>query len=76
MKIARTYTMDYDLAQKLKRKPNQSKIVNKAVRRYLSHEENITIDIYPTKQLLAAARERDDCPKHLKLLIMDFLTSS
>ncbi len=40
MKVARTFTIDYDLAQKLKKKPNQSRIVTKAVRRYLAKDDH------------------------------------
>ena len=58
MKINRTYSMDYDLVIQLSRKTNQSKTVCKAVRKYLSEEEEISPADFETRQLLAALQSR------------------
>lgn len=76
MKINRTFSIDYDLAQKLKNKPNQSRIVCKSVRRYLANKEQFTILDFPTLRLLSELRIRDDCPESIKILIQAHLTSS
>ena len=39
MKINRTFSIDYDLAVELRRKVNQSDIVCRAVRKYLSNSD-------------------------------------
>ena len=75
MKINRTFSIDYDLAQKLRNKPNQSRIVCKAVRRFLANQEQYTYSDLPTTRLLSEIRMRDDCPNHIKVLIDDYLTS-
>jgi hypothetical protein len=75
MKINRTFSIDYDLAQKLRNKPNQSRIVCKAVRRFLANSEQYTYSDLPTVRLLSEVRLREDCPKSIKVLIQDYLHS-
>jgi len=43
MRINRTFSIPYDLAQDLKKKPNQSETVTKALRKHLNNEEVVTI---------------------------------
>ncbi len=69
MKVARTFTIDYDLAQKLKRKPNQSRIVTKAVRRYLAKDEQFTTNDISTPILMQILLTRHDCPREIAALI-------
>ena len=76
MKVARTFTIDYDLAQKLKRKPNQSRIVTKAVRRYLAEDSQFTTNDIPTQVLMQLLLSRHDCPKEIAVLIPLFAHSS
>ena len=58
MKVNRTYSMDYDLVLQLARKVNQSQTVCKALRKYLTDEEEITPSDFTTRQLLAALQSR------------------
>lgn len=76
MKIARTFTIDYHLYQKLRQKPNQSRIVERAVKQYLNQADEYDYTHIATTRLLSELRLREDCPKHIKLLIQDYLTSS
>lgn len=76
MKIARTFTIDYHLYQKLRQKPNQSRIVERAVKQYLNEAAEYDYTHISTTRLLSELRFRDDCPNHIKLLIQDHLTSS
>lgn len=69
MKIARTFTIDYHLYQELRKKPNQSRIVESSIRRYLSGDEDFDIKDVSTKRLLAVLLSREDIPDHLTLLI-------
>jgi len=43
MKINRTFSIDYQIAMDLKKKPNQSETVCKALRKYLNNEEIVSI---------------------------------
>ena len=76
MKIARTFTIDYNLAVELQKKPNQSRIVERSIRRYLAADEDYSLSEIPTKQLMAALHAREDTPRHIKIIIYDQLTSS
>ena len=76
MKIARTFTIDYNLAVELQKKPNQSRIVERSIRRYLSADEDFSLEEISTRQLMAALQQRDDCVQHIKVILWDQLTSS
>jgi len=76
VKIARTFTIDYNLAVELQKKPNQSRIVERSIRRYLAADEDYSLDEIPTRQLMAALQQRDDCVQHIKVILWDQLTSS
>ena len=72
MKIARTFTIDYDLYQVLRRKPNQSRIVESCIRRYLNGEEDFDINEYETRRLMHVLLNRPDCPQEIKAIIRLF----
>lgn len=76
MKIARTFTIDYHLYQELRKKPNQSKIVEIAVRRYLAGDKEFTTTNIPTATLLELVLGRKDCPPEIAALIPILRTSS
>jgi len=76
MKINRTFSIDYDLAQRLRNKPNQSQIVCKSVRRFLSNVQELDERDISTKRLMLELSQRDDIPNSIKLLVKDYLTSS
>ncbi len=73
MKVNRTYTMDLRTLELLARKKNKSLIVNLAVRQYMNHEDSFQLANVETKKLLLVLNQRDDIPKHLKLLINSHL---
>lgn len=76
MKINRTFSIDYDLAKKLRNKPNQSSLVCKAVRRYLNNITELDERDLSTMRLLLELAQRADVPNSIKLLVKDYLTSS
>ena len=76
MKINRTFSIDYDLAKKLRNKPNQSKLVCKAVRRFLNNVNQLDERDLSTMRLLLELSQRADIPNSIKLLVKDYLTSS
>ena len=69
MKIARTFTIDYHLYQELRKKPNQSRIVENSIKRYLAADVDFDINEFSTLRLLHVLYNRDDCPKEIKALI-------
>ena len=68
MKIARTFTIDYHLYQELRKKLNQSRIVERAVRKHLNNESELTLQDFKTINMIAALRFREDCPEAIKVL--------
>ena len=73
MKVNRTYTMELRTLEMLARKKNKSLIVNLAVRQYMNHENKFQLADVETKKLLLVLNQRNDIPKHLKLLINSHL---
>ena len=72
MKIARTFTIDYHLYQELRKKPNQSRIVEQSIKNYLHAEEDFNIHDIETLRLMHILLNRDDCPKEIKAIIRLF----
>jgi len=74
MKVNRTYSIDASLVQALRSKRNQSATVCKALRLYLSGEDEFSISNLPLRQVMAALSSRKDCPDGLKALLHVELT--
>ena len=74
MRINRTFSIPVSLAIKLKTERNQSKTVARAVTKDLNEREEFSPADVPIRQLLAALTAREDCPEHLKALILHELT--
>ena len=72
MKISRTFTIDYHLYQELRKKPNQSRIVESSVRRYLSAEEDFDIAEIETLRIIHVLLNREDCPEAIRAVIRSF----
>jgi len=60
MKVARLYTIDLDLVQRLARVNNKSATVNQAVRKFLNDKEGTNLSDFTDKQLIAALQSRFD----------------
>lgn len=76
MKIARTFTIDYDLYKELRKKPNQSRIVESSIRRYLNADEDYDVSEISTRRLLAVLLQRPEISRSLELLLTEALHSS
>ena len=72
VKIARTFTIDYHLYQELRKKPNQSRIVERSIRAYLAGDEDFDINEYSTLRLMHILGVRDDTPKEVKAILRLF----
>jgi hypothetical protein len=66
MKIARTFTIDYDLAVELQKRPNQSLTVSKALRNYLDYDGNLFLRDASTIRLVKELSTRDDIDNTLR----------
>jgi hypothetical protein len=74
MRITRAYTITSEVKKILDRKPNKSDFVCRAVMKLHNNEIKFEIGDMRTRQLIAALHQREDCPKHIKLLLWDELT--
>lgn len=73
MKTTRAYTMDQDVVRILRNKPNKSAYVNLAVRKMHSQEMYFDISNVSTRQLMACLQQRDDCARHIRIVLWDQL---
>jgi|TARA_R100000482_G_scaffold123308_2_gene72975 hypothetical protein len=74
MKVNRTYTMELKTLELLARKKNKSKIINIAVKKYFTENEEFDISDLTTHRIFRDLIYREDVPEHLKLLIKLHLT--
>ena len=58
MRINRTFSIPYDLAQNLKKKHNQSETVTRALRKYLDKDDGIDITEASEDELIQELRLR------------------
>ena len=75
MKRTRAYTLSDDVIAILSRKPNKSQYVERAVRKFSREEEEFDIRDVPTRALMWALSQRDDCPQSIKAIILDMMWS-
>jgi len=76
MKITRAYTLSIDVVNILKNKPNKTQFVERAVRKLHSGEDEFDITDIPTRQLMAVLQQREDCARHVKIILWDQLQAS
>jgi len=60
MRVARTFTIDIEVAQELRRKVNQSETVNRALRKYMSNDDEFDFTDVTIRKLLAVLQSRFD----------------
>lgn len=71
MKITRAYTLSVDVVNILKNKPNKTEFVERAVRKLHTQEDEFTIADVPTRSVMWALSQRDDCPSAVRAIIYD-----
>ena len=76
MKVARTFTIDLQVVEILRKRSNQSKTVEAALRNWFDDNENKSVKTIPTRSLLASLHARADVSPALKILLMHELTLS
>ena len=70
MNINRTFSLPVSTAMKLKGERNQSRTVTKAVNKFLADREDFSLGDVPIRNLMAALHAREDCPEHLKAILL------
>ena len=75
MKRTRSYTLSDDVII-LKYKPNKTEFVERAVRKLHKQEEDFDISDVPTRQLMAVLQQREDCARHVKIILWDQLQAT
>ena len=75
MKRTRAYTLSDDVIAILSRKPNKSQYVERAVRKLSRSEEEFDITDVPTRSIMWALSQRDDCPQSIKAIIIDMMVT-
>ena len=58
-----------------KTRGTRSRVVTRALKAYLADKEAFNITDYPTRNVMAALMSRDDCPEHIKILLLQELSS-
>ena len=76
MRINRTFSLPIPLVIKLKSSKNQSRIVEKAVRKYLDEKDEFSVSDLPTRQLLSALSNRKDIDDVLRAAVIAQLSTS
>ena len=69
MKSLKTFNLDHDVIQIVKKKQNQSQFVCKAVRKLHSSENEFDISDVSTRRLLVVLGLRKDCEPSIRALI-------
>jgi len=74
VRVNRTFSIPIDLVHDLKKKPNQSETVTKALRKYLDKDKEIYAYDFDTRTLCIALRAKEDIDDTLKALLLQILT--
>ena len=79
MRVARTFTIDIDLVQELRRKVNQSETVCRALRKYLGEDQEYDlrdVSIWELIGTLQSRFERDSAESKLYSIALGVLATS
>ena len=76
VRINRTFSLPVPLVIKLKSSKNHSRIVEKAVRKYLDEKDEFSVSDLPTRQLLSALSNRKDIDDVLRAAVIAQLSTS
>lgn len=75
MKINRTFCLDVEIAKELKKRSNQSYLVNRLLKQYLfDDEDDLNILAMPTKRIAAVLHNRVE-DEFMKTLLHRFITA-
>lgn len=68
--------IDVEVVKQLrgKTKGTRSRVIERALRAYLADKEAFNIGDFETRNLMAVLHAREDCPEHIKILLLQELT--
>ncbi len=68
--------IDVEVVKQLrgKTKGTRSRVIERALRAYLADKEAYNISDVHTRNLMACLHAREDCPEHIKILLLQELT--
>ena len=72
-KSLKTFNLRRSTIRIVRQKQNQSEYVDKAIIKRHNEEKQFTIGDIPTRQLMAALQQREDTPRHIKIILWDQL---
>jgi len=75
MKVARTFTIDYDLVEQLKKCGNQSKIICIALRNHFDNDHHVGVREASTLRLISELSQRNDIDNTFRVLCEQLLTN-
>lgn len=76
MRVNRTYSIDYGTIQRLNETISakfRSQFVDKAIQVRLKQQDEFRLRDIDTRRLMAALQVREDCPKHIRIVLFDQL---
>ena len=75
-KSLKTFNLRRTTIDIVRTKPNQSEFVDRAIIKLHKKQEEFTIDDMETRAIAIRLKNRDDCPRHLSILIHEWLYGS
>lgn len=76
MRVNRTYSIPFETINELNRTISakyRSKFVSKAINNRLKAQDQFSLRDIDTRRLMAALQTREDCPKHIRIVLWDQL---
>jgi len=72
MKTIISANIPVELAIRLKDKTKgtRSRVIARALKAYLDDRDAFTIQDFPTRNLMAVLLAREECPEHIKILLL------
>lgn len=74
-KSLKTFNLRRTTIRIVRQKQNQSEFVDKAIMKLHNSQEEFSIGDVPTRQLMAVLQQREDTPRHIKVILWDQLVA-
>jgi hypothetical protein len=71
----KTFNLRRSTIRIVRQKQNQSEFVDKAIMKLHNSQEEFNIADVPTRQLMAVLQQREDTPRHIKVILWDQLVA-
>ncbi len=74
-KSLKTFNLRRSTIRIVRQKQNQSEFVDKAIMKLHNSQEEFSIADVPTRQMMAVLQQREDLPRHIKIILWDQLVA-